>query len=82
MGPATTDRVELLRLAKVTTRAQANELLDIRPVNTAIRFGQRYPRYVDLGAPPPNPRSLSLDSTRLFLFPKKTGPLSRPGLQP
>ena len=25
----------------------------------AIRFGQRYLEYVDLGAPPPNPRSLS-----------------------
>jgi len=46
----------------------------------AIRFGQRYLDYVDLGAPPPNPRSLSPDSTRLFL--KKTEPLSRPGLQP
>jgi hypothetical protein len=79
--PVTTDGFKLLRLAMATTKAQTNELGERRQdANTAVRVGQRYPRYVDLGAPPPNPRSLSPDSTRLFL--KKTEPLSRLGLQP
>ena len=68
-------------LGKSEDEVETNELVEQRPDGSAaIRFGQRCPEYVDLGAPPPNPRSLSPDSTRLFL--KKTEPLSRLGLQP
>ena len=58
--PAATDGFKLLRLAKATTKAQTNELVERRPdTSTAVRFGSRYPRYVDLGAAPKPPEFIA-----------------------
>jgi hypothetical protein len=63
------------------TRSEASELVEqLRGGSPALRLGQRYLEYVDLGASPQTPGVYRIDSIRLFL--EETEPLARLGLQP